>query len=117
MTKKGAYSAEAHRANPVPQRIRSARWAAKNPEKVAANKKNWLRKNGWRYAEIFARRKAERMQRTAAWADEFVIREIYELSFLRTIATGVKHNVDHIVPMKSDLVCGLHCEANLQVIP
>jgi hypothetical protein len=25
--------------------------------------------------------------------------------------------VDHVVPLKSPLVCGLHCEANLELIP
>lgn len=32
-------------------------------------------------------------------------------------ATGLKHDIDHVVPLISDIVCGLHVEANLSVIP
>ena len=52
-----------------------------------------------------------------AWANDFFIREAYHLAKLRTLATGYPWHVDHIVPLKSDLVCGLHVEHNLQVIP
>lgn len=41
----------------------------------------------------------------------------YHLARLRTQATGVKHHVDHIIPLQSDVVCGLHVENNLRVIP
>lgn len=33
-----------------------------------------------------------------------------------TRETGIRHEVDHIYPLQSDVVCGLHCEANLRVI-
>jgi hypothetical protein len=31
--------------------------------------------------------------------------------------TGVQHHVDHVVPLVSDLVCGLHVAANFEIIP
>ena len=34
-----------------------------------------------------------------------------------TMNTGVKHHVDHIVPIRSRIVCGFHTESNLRVVP
>lgn len=57
------------------------------------------------------------MNATAAWANLFFIDEIYDLARLRTKHLGVVHHVDHIVPLQHPLVCGLHVEHNLRVIP
>jgi hypothetical protein len=35
----------------------------------------------------------------------------------KTVETGVKHSIDHIDPVIHPLVCGLHVEANFQIIP
>lgn len=39
------------------------------------------------------------------------------LAALRTKTTGIRWEVDHIVPLVHPQVCGLHVETNLRVIP
>lgn len=102
-----------------PEKFRSIHrvWAKANPEKVNARTSAWKRANPEKRSAIQGRRRASKMSATPLWADKFIISEIYHLARIRTFATSVKWHVDHIVPLKSELVCGLHCESNLQVIP
>lgn len=100
--KQKAYDAKRYALNPDKERARTAAWSKANPEKACAQ---------------VARRNARKLNATPAWANEFFIEEIYDLAQRRTKATGFKWHVDHVVPLQSKLVCGLHVEHNLQVIP
>lgn len=63
------------------------------------------------------KRRAAKIQQTPEWADEAAIKALYAESARLSKETGIKHNVDHIVPLQGQNVCGLHVENNLQVIP
>lgn len=79
-----------------------ARWARANPGKV--------------YVHCVAYR-ARKKNAFPKWANKFFIEEAYDLARRRSAATGIEWDVDHIVTLKSPLVCGLHVEHNLRVIP
>jgi hypothetical protein len=64
-----------------------------------------------------ATRRASQLSATPAWRNVFFMREAYSLAALRTRLTGFRWEVDHIVPLRSRAVCGLHAETNLRVIP
>lgn len=53
---------------------------------------------------------------TPAWADHRYIRLFYVLAKTEAIRIGERVEVDHIVPLRGRLVCGLHCEHNLQLL-
>ena len=67
-------------------------------------------------AEIQAKRRATKLKATPAWANEGYIKLFYEGAKLEEKRTGRKVHVDHIVPLKGNLVCGLHCEDNMQLL-
>lgn len=50
------------------------------------------------------------------WANMPAILSAYPMAVDMTAATGVKYEVDHVIPLMHPLVCGLHVEGNLRVI-
>jgi len=92
-------------------------WRLGNPEKVSACKKRYRKKYVGRICADVVMRKAWKRKAVPKWANKFFMEEAYALAKLRTKILGFRWHVDHIVPMKSVLVCGLHVHNNLQVIP
>jgi hypothetical protein len=120
------------KANQERVNARSMSWYLKNKEKAVLTRKNYalsnpervreqrLRnyaKNSDRYTAALALYRAKKRKATPVWANSFFIGEAYHLAKLRTKMLGFPWHVDHIVPLKSKRVCGLHVENNLRVIP
>lgn len=96
---------------------RTARYRKNNPTAAAETHQRMRAKRPEFVAVKAAKRRVMKMRAQPKWANQFFIKEIYRLAVQRTKATGIKWEVDHIIPLKSPLVCGLHVEHNLQVIP
>lgn len=63
-----------------------------------------------------AERRARKNSATPPWVDRAEIKAIYAEARRLTAETGIKHEVDHIHPLKGRLACGLHVPWNLQII-
>jgi hypothetical protein len=90
--------------------IKKKVYREQNKDKIKATIKNWYNKNYHRYLVAKAKRRALLKQALPKFADLKKIREIY-----KDCPKGF--HVDHIIPLNSKLVCGLHVEWNLQYLP
>lgn len=94
-------------------------WRQTNAEKVQNDYKEWRKNNPDKTRTYDAMRRAARMQRTPCWLtedDKVLIERKYTLAQKKTENTGEKWVVDHILPLRGELVSGLHVPANLRVI-
>ena len=95
------------------------RWENKNKEKTKLRIAAWQKKNKHKVSAKTQQRNAAKLKATPLWLTEdhlWMIEEIYELRDLRSEATSIAHQVDHIIPLRGKGVCGLHVPWNLQVI-
>jgi hypothetical protein len=90
---------------PAEEKRRSKdKWDALHPEDRKARNSN---------------RKRRHRMATPKWvtdAQKRQMKNLYAVAQRLTQTTGVRYVVDHIVPLRSDVVCGLHVPWNLQVI-
>jgi hypothetical protein len=87
--------------------------------KKAQYKRDWKERNTvWTRADTKTRRRKHR-EATPPWLtrkQKSEIRQLYQIAITMTQTTGEQYVVDHIVPLRSHEVCGLHVPWNLRVI-
>lgn len=69
------------------------------------------------YTAKRAKRRAAELRAMPGWVDPKELLVFFKMARELTRKTGVRHAVDHIVPLRGRNVCGLHVPGNLQVIP
>ena len=93
--------------------------ATRPPEVLREYRNAWKRNNVIQIrADTKARRRKHR-QATPPWltrSQKSEIRQIYQIAITMTKTTGEQYVVDHIVPLRSEEVCGLHVPWNLRVM-
>ena len=95
---------------------RTSNWVRNNPEKYRIYARKTRERNQEHYRlKVQLRRRRHRIA-TPNWASQEKIKDVYQQAMRLTVETGVRYEVDHIVPLQNSLVCGLHWEGNLQVI-
>ena len=103
--------------NPESVKADTKRWQQENKQKTNDKSRRWRQKNKSVMAAHGKKRKAALIRAVPSWNIDFFVQEAYDLARRRTKATGFPWHVDHIVPLRSKLVCGLHCHTNIRVIP
>jgi hypothetical protein len=96
-----------------------ARASTRPADQLREYRNTWKENNKTQVrADTKARRRKHR-KATPPWLtrkQKSEIRQLYQIAITMTQTTGEQYVVDHIVPLRSDVVCGLHVPWNLRVI-
>ena len=96
-----------------------ARANARSKDEINQYRKKHKEKNPEYYKALTSVRKRRHRDATPKWittGHKLAMRQLYLQAMELTKLTGERYVVDHIVPLISDAVCGLHVPWNLRVI-
>lgn len=94
------------------------RWYQENKEHALEQAKQYRIQNTSKRTAWNTKRRCQKIHATPSWykQEKEKIEQLYAESSQRTKDTGIQHHVDHIIPLLSEHVCGLHCLSNLRII-
>ena len=107
---------EWRKLNPDKHKLNAAKLRFEKPEYFKNHNRNYAKNNPAKINTKTAQYRALKFRAFVKWANKNAILAIYKKAAELTRITGIKHDVDHCVPLKSDIVCGLHWEGNLQIL-
>ena len=92
-------------------------WTGSCTDAISATGKKYKRQKPEVEAAKVAKRRSTLLRAIPKWANLAAIEAIYREANRIEKLTGTEYHVDHIVPLQSKIVSGLHCESNLRVLP
>ena len=101
-------------------RARKRLYYVRNREKCIVKIREWCaahRDITYTYSRNRGMRKIRAIPVWLTKNDHKKINDLYRLAADATKRTGTRHVVDHIVPLRNPMVCGLHWQINLRVVP
>jgi hypothetical protein len=88
----------------------------REPEKFSLRNKLYRQNNRAICLARMNKRRAARVRAVPAWTNLQRVKDFYITADALRMFTGEWYHVDHIVPLQSAIVCGLHNEFNLQIL-
>ena len=98
-------------------KARKSNWRDENREKLRQSYRVYRVNNRDKCNASWVKYEAAKISRSPQWADQHLISEYYKEAMRLQELTGIKFHVDHIIPLRGELVSGLHVETNLQLLP
>lgn len=97
-------------------RQKQREWNKKHPDRRSRMNLRWQKENAEKANALTAKRRSLKKQAIPPWANIKAIAKIYKEAHELTKNTGIAYTVDHIYPLQSKYMCGLHVENNLQIL-
>ena len=98
---------------------RSREYNEKHRARLSVYQKYYQQRNKAKICAISSKRRAAKLNATPEWLTKEQLQEIedfYEIAAAFKLYTGQEYQVDHIIPLQSNKVCGLHVPWNLQIL-